>query len=82
MKEILNSAFFIKDKKILKLLKIFNWVSIFICIIGILLMYIHYHYFISFDLFDAAIIVFRTGLLSEVFSIMSAFVFNKMKEEL
>ena len=81
MKELLNKTFIIKDKKTLKLLHIFNYVSHIICIIGIILMYIHNKYFISFDLFEAAIIVFRTGLLTRVFSIMSAFVINKYKEE-
>ena len=81
MKELLNNTFIIKDKKVLKLLDIFNLISNIICIIGIIIMYIHYKYFISFDLFDAAIIIFRTGLLSNVFSIMCAFVINKFKEE-
>lgn len=81
MKEILSKTFIIKDKKTLKLLNIFNFISNIICIIGIIIMYIHYKYFISFDLFEAAIIIFRTGLLANVFSIMSAFVINKYKEE-
>lgn len=81
MKEIFINTFLIKDKKILKLLHIFNYISNIICIIGIIIMYIHYKYFISFDLFDAAIIIFRTGLLANVFSIMSAFVINKYKQD-
>ena len=81
MKEILGNTFTIKDKKALKLLHIFNLISIIICTIGIIIMYIHYKYFISFDLFEAAIIIFRTGLLANCFSIMSAFVINKFKEE-
>ena len=81
MKEILNSTFVIKDKKVLKLLHIFNFISNIICTIGIIIMYIYYKYLISFDLFNAAIIIFRTGLLASVFSIMSAFVINKYKEE-
>lgn len=81
MKKILNNIFFIKDKKTLKILDISNFFSNIICIIGILVMYIHYKYFISFDLFEAAIIIFRTGLLASCFSIMSAFVINKYKEE-
>ena len=81
MKESLSDIFLIKDKKTLKLLNIFNIISNIICIIGIAMMYIHYKYFISFDLFEAAIIVFRTGLLASTFSIMSAFVINKFKEE-
>ena len=81
MKELLIIKFLIKDKKTLKLLNIFNIISNFICIIGIIIMYIHYKYFISFDLFDIAIIIFRIGLLTSTFSIMSAYVINKFKEE-
>lgn len=81
MKELLNNTFLIKDKKILKLLNISNIISNIICIIGIATMYIHYKYFISLDLFEAAIIIFRTGLLASTFSIMSAFVINKFKTE-
>lgn len=81
MKELLNNIFIIKDKKTLKLLKIFSIISYIICIIGIIIMYIHYNYFISSDLFEASIIVFRAGLLMKAFSIMSAFVINKFKED-
>lgn len=81
MKDILNNTFSIKDKKILKLLNIFNNISYIVCIIATLIMYIHYKYLISFDLFEASIIIFRTGLLINIFSIMSAFVINKYKED-
>ena len=81
MKELLKNRFLIKDKKTIKILNIFNIISNIICIIGIIIMYIHYKYFISFDLFDAAIIIFRTGLLASTFSIMSAYVISKFKEE-
>ena len=82
MKDILNNTFLIKDKKTIKILNTLIVFSNIICLIGIIVMYIHYKYFISFDLFDAAIIIFRTGLLSSCFSIMSAFVLNRFKEEL
>ena len=81
MKELLNNLFIIKDKKTIKILNTLIVFSHIICLIGIFVMYIHYKYLISFDLFKAAIIIFRTGLYSGCFSIMSAFVINKFKEE-
>jgi len=44
-------------------------------------MYIHYKFFISFDLFDISLIVFRTGLLISICALMSAYVINKYKED-
>ncbi|MBR3697458.1 MAG: hypothetical protein IKM97_04265 [Clostridia bacterium] len=81
IKEFLKKILLIRDEKTLKILDISNIFSYIICLIGIILMYINYKYFISFDLFEAAIIIFRTGLFAKCFSIMSAFVINKFKEE-
>ena len=81
MKDIISKAFTIKDKKTINLLKKSTAFSFVFCLLGILLMYIHYTYFISFDLFDISLIVFQTGLLIGVFSIMSAFIINKYKED-
>lgn len=80
MKDIIFQTFKIQDQKTIKLLnKSINF-SFLVCLIGIILIYIHYKYFISFDLFDISIIIFRTGLLIGVFSLMSAFIINKYKE--
>ena len=81
MKDTLYNLFLIKDKKTIKILKTLIVFSNFICLIGIIMMYIHYKYLISFDLFDASIIIFRTGFLSNCFSIMSALVINKFYDE-
>lgn len=81
MKDIISKSFTIKDKKTINLLnKSINFSFVF-CLFGILLMYIHYTYFVSFDLFDISLIVFQTGLLIGVFSLMSAFIINKYKED-
>lgn len=82
MKELLNNNFLIKDKKTIRILNTLIVFSNIICLIGIIVMYIHYKYFISSDLFLAAIIIFRTGLFGSCFSIMSALVLNKYKEEI
>lgn len=81
MKDIIYKSLVIKDKKTLKLLNQSTNFSFIFCLFGILLMYIHYTYFISFDLFDISLIIFRTGLLIGVFSLMSAYVINKYKED-
>ena len=81
MKNIITQTFTIKDEKTIKLLNKSFHFSFLFCLLGILLMYIHYFYFISFDLFDISIIIFRSGLLIGVFSIMSALVINKYKED-
>lgn len=81
MKNFISNAFIIHDKKTIKLLDKVTYFSFIFCLFGIILMYIHYKYFISFDLFDISLIVFRTGLLIGVFSVISAFVINKYKED-
>lgn len=81
MKDIISKTFTIKDKKTINLLNKSIKFSFSFCLLGILLMYIHYTYFISFDLFDISLIVFQTGLLIGVFSIISAFIINKYKED-
>lgn len=80
MKNILFKSLIINDQKTLKLLHISINVSFIFCLFGILIMYIHYKYFISFDLFKISTIIFHTGLLISTFSIMSALVINNYKE--
>ena len=60
----------IKSKKIKKLVNINLLISFIISISGIITLYIHNTYFISFYLLDASIIIFRTGLLYGIFSII------------
>ena len=67
----------IKNKKNIKLVKIFLYISFLICIIGILLLHIYIKYYFSINLFKASIIVFRTGLLCGIFTIICGIFFEK-----
>jgi len=74
MQDNVFRIFSIKDKKILNLLHKTLFFSFAICLFGILLMYIFLKNFISFDLYEAAIIVFRTGLFIGTSAVMSALI--------
>ena len=51
----------IKSKKIKKLVSISLLISFFICLIGIFTLWTYNTYYISMYLFEASIIIFRTG---------------------
>jgi len=74
--------FIIKNKKIILLLHIFLTISYFISFIGILMLYIYNKFYISIDLYKASIIVFRTGLIAAIFSVICGFAFNKYLDEI
>lgn len=76
MKDSLQNSFIIKDKKILNLLHKTLIFSFAMCLLGILLMYIFLKHFVSFDLYEISIIVFRTGLFISTSSIMSSLIIN------
>lgn len=76
MKELFNINF---DKKTLKLMKIFNIISFIFCLVAITILYIFYTYYINKNLFDISIIIFRTGLLINIFSIICGIFFTKMR---
>ncbi len=77
MKDTLDSSFVIKDKKILNLLHKTLAFSYAVCLFGILLMHIFLEYTISFDLYESAIIVFRTGLFIGTTAVMSSLIIQK-----
>jgi len=77
-----NSNFYIQDKKIVKLIGVFTWISFLICCIGTSVLYIFNKFYISLDLYKASIIIFRTGLLSAIFSVIFGYAFNKYINEL
>lgn len=66
----------IKNKKIKKLVHIFLIISFFVCLIGIIMLWIYNTYYISIILFKTSIIVFRTGLLVGVSSIIYGIFFE------
>lgn len=66
----------IKDKKAQKLTFYCLHIGYVISLIGILILYCNGNYYISKDFFLASIIIFRTGLLMGVFSIICGIFFS------
>lgn len=77
-----KTNFIIKNKKIILLINIFLMISYFISIIGIFMLYTYNNFYISIDLYKASIIVFRTGLMTAIFSVICGFAFNQYLNEL
>ena len=73
---ILNNLI-LKNKKVKKLVNIHLLISFIISSIGSIGRWIFNTYFISFYLLDASIIIFRTGLMLGVFSIIYGIFFEK-----
>lgn len=67
------------DDKILKIIKYCFLISIFLCLISIIIMLIYNTYYISHDLYLSGIIIFKTGLTIAVGSIICAIVINTIK---
>ena len=67
----------LKNKKVKKLVNIHLLISFIISSIGTIMLWIFNTYFISIYLLEASIIVFRTGILMGVFSIMYGIFFEK-----
>ena len=65
----------INDKKAKKIMKIFLNIAFFICLLGTLMLWIYHTHYISIHLFKASIIIFRTGLLTGIFSIICGIFF-------
>lgn len=67
MDRILNLKF---DTKTLKLMNFFYNLSIIFYFISLMLLFYFNYFYISFILYDASLIIFRTGLFINIFSIM------------
>ena len=67
----------LKNKKVKKLVNIHLLISFIISSIGTIMLWIFNTYFISIYLLEASIIIFRTGILMGVFSIMYGIFFEK-----
>lgn len=68
------------DVKTLKLMKILNYSSIFFCFLGICILYIFNKFYISINLYKSSLIIFRTGLFINIFSIICGYVVTGIKE--
>lgn len=78
MNKLLNLNF---DKKTMKLMKIFNIVSIIFFFISIIILYIFNKFYISISLYKSSLIIFRTGLLINIFSIICGIIITGIKEQ-
>ena len=67
----------LKNKKVKKLVNIHLLISFIISNIGTILLWIFNTYFISIYLLETSIIIFRTGILMGVFSIIYGIFFEK-----
>lgn len=66
----------IKSKKVKRLVHINLLISFFVSLIGIIMLWVYNTYYISIYLFEASIIVFRTGLFIGVASIIYGIFFE------
>ncbi len=66
----------IKSKKVKRLVNINLLISFIISAIGLIILWIYHTYYISIYLFKASIIIYRTGLLMGVFSIICGIFFE------
>ena len=67
----------LKNKKVKKLVNIHLLISFIISCIGTFILWIFNTYFISIYLLETSIIIFRTGLIMAVFSIIYGIFFEK-----
>lgn len=67
MDKILNLKF---DKKTIKLMFFFNNVSFIFYFVSIVVLYYFNNFYISFSLYDSSLIIFKTGLFINIFSII------------
>ena len=71
------------DKKALHLFNIFNYISLFICIISCISLYLYNNFYISKYLIEISILLFRAGLMMLIFSFICMIFFsNYLKEKL
>jgi hypothetical protein len=77
---MINFNITIKNKKIKRLVNINLLISFITCILGILTLWIYNTYYIWFYLFDASIVIFRTGLFIGIFSIIYGIFFENYLE--
>lgn len=73
------SAYF--EPKAIKLIEKCFIISIITCLIGLLLFSFYNTYYISIFLYEASLIIFRTGLMIGLFPIAFTLVIGKWKKE-
>ena len=73
---MINLNISLKSKKVKKLVHINLLISFIISAIGLITLWVYNTYYISRYLFEAGIIIYRTGLLMGVFSIIYGIFFE------
>jgi len=66
------------DKRILHTIKIGFRFSSFLCLISIILLLLHSNFFISFDLVEASMILFKTSIFFAMQFLICGFAFDKI----
>ncbi len=79
MLNLLNNLFEI-DKSFLKLIKIGLIISFSICLVAIIFVTLYNKYYISHDLYEASIILLKTGLIYAVQFIVCGIATNKIQK--
>ena len=75
-KHMINLNISLKSKKVKRLVHINLLISFIISAVGLITLWIYNTYYISRYLFEAGIIIYRTGLLMGVFSIIYGIFFE------
>lgn len=75
-------VFKIIDKNIFNVIIKGNKVSFFICILAVLILVIYNIFYISLNLIDASIILFKTGLMFALTFYVFGVITNKIKQDM
>ena len=69
------------EPKAIKMIEKCFIISIITCLVGVLLFSFYHTYYISIFLYEASLIVFRTGLMIGLFPVAFVLVIGKWKKE-
>lgn len=69
------------EPKAIKMIKKCLILSIITCLIGLLLFSFYHTYYISITLYEASLIIFRTGLMIGLFPVAFTLVIGKWKKD-
>lgn len=73
---------FYMEEPALKIVKFGLKISIIICVLAIISLLIYYKYYISHDLYEGSIILFRTGLLYGIQFFICGIAWTKIKSQM
>lgn len=73
------SEFVTIDTKILKAIKICDLIALIICLGAIIILWHHFQNPVSYNTYKTGSLLFRAGLFLLVDSIISGFIFNRLK---